>query len=133
MIKDTISIKAVIPTRYQTVERELTYDEIIGYDYIEETYDSVIEQLVERCKDYKSLVESLQLINKEQEKEIQELKEEHKQECVELLSKMHKLETIDYRDKYNRMRETVMSIINLVDILKEEVQFNDLRDNRNDA
>jgi hypothetical protein len=111
----------------------LTYDEIICYDYIEETYDSVIEQLVERCKDYKSLVESLQLINKEQEKEIQELKEEHKQECVELLSKMHKLETIDYRDKYNRMRETVMSIINLVDILKEEVQFNDLRDNRNDA
>jgi len=125
MIKDTISIKAVVPTRYQTVERELTYDEIIGYDYIEETYDSVIEQLVERCKDYKSLVESLQRINKEQEKEIQELKEEHKQECTELLSEMHKLETIDYRNKYNRMRETVMSIINLVDTLKEEVQFND--------
>lgn len=125
MIKDTISIKAVVPTRYQIVERELTYDEIIGYDYTEDTYDSVIEQLVERCKDYKSLVESLQRINKEQEKEIQELKEEHKQECTELLSEMHKLKTIDYRNKYNRMRETVMSIINLVDTLKEEVKVND--------
>lgn len=118
MIKDTISIKAVVPTKYQTVERELEYDELICYDYTAEVYDSVVEQLVERCKDYKSLVESLQRINKEQEKEIQELKDEHKQECTEPLSEMYKLEKTD-------LRQTIVSIINLVDTLKEEVQFDD--------
>jgi hypothetical protein len=49
----------------------------------------------------------------------------HDYECLELLSEMNDLKTIDYRNKYNRMREAVIQIINLVDTLKEEVKFDD--------
>jgi len=38
---------------------------------------------------------------------------------------MNDLKTIDYRNKYSRMREAVIQIINLVDTLKEEVKFDD--------
>lgn len=90
-----------------------------------EVEDSVIEQLAQRCNDYKSLVEGLKRINEEQKKEIKELKDEHTHECLELLSEMNDLKTIDYRNKYSRMREAVIQIINLVDTLKEEVKFDD--------
>ncbi len=125
MVKDTIKITEINPVKYETVVKELTYDNILDYGYTDNEYGFLIGQLVGRCKKYKSLVEGLQRINEEQEKEIQELKEEHKQERTELLSEMHKLKTIDYRNKYNRMKQMVVQIINLADTLKEEVNCDD--------
>ena len=104
----------------------MTYNDILDYGIGDlEVEDSVIEQLAQRCNDYKSLVEGLKRINEEQKKEIKELKDEHTHEFLELLSEMNDLKTIDYRNKYSRMREAVIQIINLVDTLKEEVKFDD--------